>query len=57
VALQFPDHLLPDSVAVMDRLRELLPPGSGQLFLLADTTYGRCARRRALWSPLPAAAR
>ena len=52
VALQFPDYLLPDSVAVMDRLRELLPAGSCQLFLLADTTYGRSARRRTRWDPL-----
>jgi len=36
----------------MDRLRELLPAGSCQLFLLADTTYGRSARRRTRWDPL-----
>ena len=39
VALQFPDNLLPDSVAVATILRE----NSGkEVFILGDTSYGRC---------------
>ena len=39
VALQFPDHLLGDSVCVAAALRERT---GARVFILGDTTYGRC---------------
>lgn len=43
VSLQFPDHLLPDSVEVFRRIQTALDAlGHGaKAFVLADTTYGR----------------
>lgn len=40
VALQFPDELLADSVAVISKLKEALPTLS--FYILADTSYGSC---------------
>lgn len=42
VGLQFPDELLHDSTRVFFALRERLDEDV-QLYVLADTTYGRCA--------------
>lgn len=44
VALQFPDELLPDTVLVVHKLRELLGELAKdvQLFVLADTTFASC---------------
>ncbi|KAI8320118.1 diphthamide biosynthesis protein [Martensiomyces pterosporus] len=40
VALQFPDDLLADSTAVSEELKARI--GEGQVFILADTSYGSC---------------
>lgn len=40
VALQFPDELLHDAVPVYRALRDRLPAET-ELYVLADTTYGR----------------
>lgn len=40
IGLQFPDALLGDSVPVYRALRERLPQEC-ELYVLADTTYGR----------------
>ena len=40
IALQFPDELLHDSVPVFRLIRERLPAHK-ELYILADTTYGR----------------
>lgn len=40
VALQFPDEMLQDSVRVYQGLRKRLT-GEVELYVLADTTYGR----------------
>uniref|UniRef100_A0A7N0VLP5 2-(3-amino-3-carboxypropyl)histidine synthase subunit 2 n=1 Tax=Kalanchoe fedtschenkoi TaxID=63787 RepID=A0A7N0VLP5_KALFE len=45
VALQFPDHLLKDSVMLLTSLRSKLQAaacGDVRLFVMADTTYGSC---------------
>jgi diphthamide biosynthesis protein 2 len=44
VALQFPDELLPDTVLIVQKLRELLAEAtpSTKLFVLADTTFASC---------------
>ena len=41
VALQFPDHLLPDSAQVTARLQARVGAGV-RLYILGDTTYGQC---------------
>ena len=41
VALQFPDHLLPDSVVVTSVLQARVGEGV-RLYILGDTTYGQC---------------
>ena len=41
VALQFPDHLLPDSALVTARLQARVGAGV-RLYILGDTTYGQC---------------
>jgi hypothetical protein len=43
VSLQFPDHLLPDSVQVFRTIQKALDGlgHGGKAFVLADTTYGR----------------
>ncbi|KAJ8305915.1 hypothetical protein KUTeg_016460 [Tegillarca granosa] len=38
IALQFPDELMGDSVAIINRLEKDI---SGQIFILGDTSYGR----------------
>jgi len=45
VALQFPDHLLPDSVAVINILKQRIAERGAplpKLFVLADTTFAPC---------------
>ncbi|KAJ8305393.1 hypothetical protein KUTeg_015938 [Tegillarca granosa] len=39
IALQFPDELMEDSVAIINRLEKDI---SGQIFILGDTSYGSC---------------
>jgi diphthamide biosynthesis enzyme Dph1/Dph2-like protein len=39
IALQFPDRLLADAVTVANELRQLTEQ---RVFILGDTTYGRC---------------
>lgn len=41
VALQFPDHLLPDSAIVTARLQARVGAGV-RLYILGDTTDGQC---------------
>ena len=41
IALQFPDELLHDSVPVYQLLQERLGP-EREVYVLADTSYGRC---------------
>lgn len=41
ICLQFPDQLLHDSVPVFKALRARLQD-SVELYVMADTTYGRC---------------
>ena len=45
VALQFPDHLLPDSTQVTSRLQTRVGEGV-RLYILGDTTYGQCCVMR-----------
>lgn len=45
VALQFPDKLLADAITVAKELRLLT---GRRVFILGDTTYGRCGRPLAL---------
>ena len=40
VALQFPDDLLPDATPIFRALRKRLP-AAHELYVLADTSYGR----------------
>lgn len=40
IALQFPDELLHDAVPVFRAIRDRLPQEK-ELYVLADTTYGR----------------
>ena len=47
IALQFPDALLGHAVAIAARLQAATAPGPQRFFVLADTTYGRCAWWRA----------
>lgn len=43
ICLQFPDELLHDSVPVFQAIRSKLPAET-ELYVLADTTYGRSAQ-------------
>ena len=45
VCLQFPDELLHDSVPVFKAVRARLPDAV-EVYVMADTTYGRWARTR-----------
>lgn len=46
IALQFADEQLHDAVAVYRALRARLPKEK-ELYVLADTTYGRCVAPKA----------
>ncbi|BEI81471.1 hypothetical protein CcaverHIS002_0206310 [Cutaneotrichosporon cavernicola] len=42
IGLQFPDELLPSSVAVYRALQARIAPTGAQAYVLADSTYGAC---------------
>ncbi|GMK54998.1 hypothetical protein CspeluHIS016_0200540 [Cutaneotrichosporon spelunceum] len=42
IGLQFPDELLPSSVAVYRALQARIAPSGAQAYVLADSTYGAC---------------
>ncbi|XP_047330742.1 2-(3-amino-3-carboxypropyl)histidine synthase subunit 2 isoform X2 [Impatiens glandulifera] len=42
VALQFPDHLIKDSIRVVSSLNDRLQDTDTRLYVMADTTFGSC---------------
>lgn len=42
IGLQFPDDLLPSSVAVYRALQARVASSGAQCYVLADSTYGAC---------------